>query len=151
MRWSENRDLAWISPSQKFKDSERMMPISYVIDPELDGIHATATGVISPDEVTDFIRRKTDAGIMGSDELIDVRNITVSISATDLPKIAAEAQAALAGRRSGRTAVVTNSVTLYGLAQAYGVAAKFTGVSFRVFRDIKEARVWLSSKPEREA
>ncbi len=122
------------------------MPASFTIDTDTACVLTTATGILSYADVVELIRAKVKAGVMAHDELVDARDITLDLSSADLPAIAGEVRAALGDRVPGRTAVVTNSGFLYGLARAYADLIKDTQPTFEVFTDMAEARQWLAKR-----
>lgn len=121
------------------------MPISFVVKSKASSVHATAHGIISFVDVVTYIAAKVEAGVMAFDEMIDLRDVNVDLSAKDLPAIADEVSHALAGQTPGRVAVVTNSAFIYSLAQAYGELTHAIGSKMGVFYDVESAREWLMS------
>ena len=122
------------------------MPVSFVIDSKTSIVHATATGIISYADVLTYIAGKLRAGVITKDELIDLRDVTLDLSAADLPAIAGEVSNALAGQPPGRIAVLTNSAIIYGLARGYAELTKGHGTRLEVFHDLATAREWLANQ-----
>ncbi len=122
------------------------MPASFTIDTDTAWVLTTATGILSYADVVELIRAKVKAGVMAHDELVDARNVTLDLSSADLPAIVREVRTALGDRAPGRTAIVTNSGFLYGLARAYADLIKDTQPTFEVFTDMLEARQWLAKR-----
>lgn len=122
------------------------MPASFTIDTDTACVLTTATGILSYADVVELIRAKVKAGVMAHDELVDAREITLDLSSADLPAIVGEVRTALGDRAPGRTAIVTNSGFLYGLARAYADLIKDTQPTFEVFTDMAEARQWLAKR-----
>jgi hypothetical protein len=120
------------------------MPASFTIDTQTGCVLTTATGILSYADVVTLIHGKVKAGVMTNDELVDCRNVTLDFSSADLPAIVDEVRGALGNRAPGRTAIITNSAFLSGLARAYADLIKETQPWFKVFTDLEEARQWLA-------
>jgi hypothetical protein len=122
------------------------MAVTFTIDYEAKTIAAVAAGILSCDEVLDYLKEKQRAGVMGYAELFDVRGVTLDLSISDLHQIAAAARAAMGTARQERTAVVTNSSFIRGLAQTYAAMTANENPEFDVFHDLEEARSWAFCK-----
>jgi hypothetical protein len=119
------------------------MPIHFIIDASTSVVEATATGVLTCEEMVTYIDAKAEAGVMENNELIDVREATLDLSADDLRVIAGESETALAGGAAGRMALVTNSPLVYGVAKACGDLMRADHASPGVFYGMEAAREWL--------
>lgn len=125
------------------------MPASFTIDTQSGCVLTTATGILSYGDIVGLIQAKVKAGVMASDELMDARDITLDLSSADLPAIAGEVRTALGDQPAGRTAIVTNSGFLYGLARSYAEVIRETQPRFEVFTDLEEAKRWLCGEDAR--
>jgi hypothetical protein len=121
------------------------MPVSFTIDHEAKTVLATAKGILSCDEVLDYLQKKQEEKVLGYAELFDVRSVTLDLSISDLHKIAAEARAVTGDIKPGRVGVVTNSSFIRGLAQTYAALTVKENPEFDVFHDLEEARAWAFS------
>jgi hypothetical protein len=128
-------------PNLKFK-----MPVTFTHDPEAKTIQAVATGILSCEEVLGYIQEKRETRVLGYAELFDVRGVTLDLSISDLHRIAAAARAAMGLISQGRTAVVTDSSFIRGLALTYAAMTANENPEFNVFHDLKEARAWTFSR-----
>jgi hypothetical protein len=121
------------------------MPVTFTHDHEAKAILAVATGILSCEEVLDYLREKQKSHVLGYAELFDVRNVTLDLSISDLHQIAAEARAAMGSIKPGRIGVVTNSSFIRGLAQTYAALTAQENPEFDVFQDLEQARAWAFS------
>lgn len=119
------------------------MPITFTVEQEV--IFTTARGILSFADVLDHISAKKE--VFTFPEFFDARDVTLDLSADDLKAIAVEVSKTLNGRSPGKTAVVTNSAFLFGLARSYAVLTKETNPDFDVFYEYDEARSWLFNRP----
>jgi hypothetical protein len=122
------------------------MAVTFTIDSEERTIVATAAGILSCDELLDYLKEKQQAGVMGYAELFDVRGVTLDLSISDLYQIAAAARAAMGTAKQERIAVVTNSSFIRGLARTYAAMTANENPDFDVFQDLEEARAWAFSR-----
>lgn len=119
------------------------MPVKFKIDDASGAVFAEARGIVSFAELIDYITAKEEQGLMGLPELFDARDTTLDLSISDLKQLASKTAEALGAKVAGRVAVVTNSAFIYGLAQAYAVLARQVQPTFAIFKDAREARIWL--------
>jgi len=122
------------------------MPVTFTIDHEAKTILATATGILSSEEVLGYLHSKQEAKVLGFAELFDVRGVTLDLSISDLHQIAAEVRAVMGDSKPGRVGVVTNSSFIRGLAQTYAALTVNENPEFDVFHDLEEARAWAFAR-----
>jgi hypothetical protein len=127
-------------PHPKFK-----MAVTFTIDHDAKRIIAIASGILSCQEVLDYLKEKQKAQALGFAELFDVRGVTLDLSISDLHKIASSVRAAMGDLKQGRVAVVTNSSFIRGLAQTYAAMTAIENPEFDVFHDLEQARGWAFS------
>jgi hypothetical protein len=121
------------------------MPITFTIEHEV--VFTTARGILSYADILGHIAAKRKAGITTLPELFDTIDVTLDLSTDELKSIASEVTKSLDGKAPGKTAVVTNSAFLFGLARSYGELTKETNPDFGVFDEYEEARVWIFDRP----
>jgi hypothetical protein len=118
--------------------------IGFAADHEKRVIISKATGIISRADVLNYINAKMEAGVLGYAELFDARDIVVDLPIVDLSVIADAMRSSMAGEKPARTAVVTNSAFISGLAKRYGEITSADNQQFKVFTDYDEASKWIS-------
>ena len=121
------------------------MPVTFTIDYEAKTIVAVGTGILSCEDILNYLQEKEKSCVMGYAELFDVRGVTLDLSISDLHKIAAAARTAMGATKQGRIGVVTNSSFIRGLARTYAALTVSENPEFDVFHDFEEARVWAFS------
>jgi hypothetical protein len=121
------------------------MAVTFKIDHDAKRIVAVASGILSCEEILDYLKEKQTAQALGFAELFDVRGVTLDLSISELHKIASAVRAAMGETRQGRVAVVTNSSFIRGLAQTYAAMTSIENPEFDVFHDLEQARGWAFS------
>jgi len=117
--------------------------IGFVVDHERQIIFSRASGVVSLGDILKYIDAKKQAGVLEYAELLDGRNIVVDLSVSDLPVIGDAMRNSMTVQKSKRTALVTNSAFIYGLAKRYAEIRKRDNLQFEVFGDYAEASKWV--------
>ena len=117
--------------------------IEFVVDRERQIIFSRASGVVSLGDILKYIDAKKQAGVLEYAELLDGRNIVVDLSVSDLPVIGDAMRNSMAVQKTARTALVTNSALIYGLAKRYAEIRKRDNLQFEVFGDYAEASKWV--------
>jgi hypothetical protein len=124
------------------------MPITYLIDQEGTYVHATASGVLTTDEVCQYEAQvEADEAVKpGFRELMDVRWITgAEIDKEGFGRIA---QAVRAGRKRGigsKLAIVAQQSDSFDRARYYERLA-YDIHNVIVFNSLEVAEVWLGVK-----
>src|SRR4051812_13785994 len=118
--------------------------IGFAVDDDKQIIFSRAGGIVSRADVLSYIEAKTEAGVLGYAELFDARDMVVDLSTADLPVIGTAMRKAAEGKEPAKTAVVTNSAMIYGLAKRYAEITRADNPLFKVFTDYNEARTWVS-------
>ena len=79
--------------------------------------------------------------------LWDCREATVGdLGSSDIRDIGATMEESASHRGHGKTAVVTGSDVMFGMARMYDLATESKRPNpFQVFRDIEQARAWLAA------
>jgi hypothetical protein len=121
--------------------------IHFAFDERAQLIRATAHGIITAGEVIEYLRAKAGDDLQGFDELFDARDVVLDLSLDDLQNVADEVNRRGAGLAPGKTAVVTDSAFVYGLASAYAQMVD-NGSRFRVFAELSQAKEWLTSSAD---
>ena len=121
------------------------MAVTFTIDHDAKQIVAVASGILSCEEILDYLKEKQSAQALGFAELFDVRGVTLDLSISELHKIASAVRAAVGEIKQGRIAVVTNSSFIRGLAQTYAAMTSIENPEFDVFHDLEQARRWAFS------
>ena len=120
--------------------------IGFVVDHQKQIIFSRASGVVGLGDILNYIDAKKQAGVLEYAELLDGSNIIVDLSISDLPVIGDAMRNSMAVQKSARTALVTNSAFIYGLAQRYAEIRKRDNLQFEVFADYAEASKWISGE-----
>ena len=118
--------------------------IGFAADHDKRIIICRASGVVSRADVLGYIDAKRQAGVCGYAELFDARDIVVDLSISDLPVIGEAMRSSMAGQKPAKTAVVTNSAFIYGLAKRYAEVTRADNPEFKVFTDYAEASTWVN-------
>jgi hypothetical protein len=121
------------------------MPIELTVDHERRTIFTTASGVLTRNLLSEYLRGKVQQGIIDYAELFDARNVTLDFMLSDLRQINDDVSEALGSRKPRKIAAVTNSRFVYSFGLAYAALVKSSDVRFRLFEDIQEAKNWLLS------
>lgn len=126
------------------------MPIAYRIDTTRRRVVATASGVLTDDDVFGYQREVwSRADVAGFDEIVDmtgVDNIELPVPSSDRMRALASESAAVDGPFLSRFAIVAPGDLAYGLGRMYSVYRETdprTTKEVRVFRTMEEAVSWL--------
>lgn len=124
------------------------MPVSYVIDKMNKLVVATATGVVTVDEILQSRREFTSDPDFDPNlsELGDLSAVTrLDLTADEVKMVAQTSPLALTARR----AFVGESPEVYGLARMFEIVRGLRGDQhIRVFRSRDEALAWLLQKDQ---
>ena len=132
------------------------MPISYRIDRDARRVIATASGILSDEDVFGYQRDAwSRADVAGFDEIVDmtgVNNVELPVPSSDRMRALAAESADMDAPQPSRFAIVAPGDLAYGLGRMYAVYRETNGGStktVRVFRTMDEAVAWLD-EAERE-
>ncbi|HKF19981.1 MAG TPA: hypothetical protein VKE93_00355 [Candidatus Angelobacter sp.] len=124
-----------------------MMPVSYVIDKKNGFVLATATGVLTVEDILQFrrqIRNEPDFDPSLA-QLGDLSAASIDLSADEIRILAETSVFSLTARR----ALVGESHEVYGLARMFSIVRGLRGDrAIRVFRRRDEALAWLLQKDQ---
>ena len=121
------------------------MPIRYTFSGNL--FRMNLEGAYTPEDMMKTFKQALNDPLFPEDAsfLLDVRKSSV-LSERSYNDIKSVAQffAAHSDRVSGRCAIVADQEIHYGLSRMGATLAEIKGASIEVFRDIKEAMLWIS-------
>jgi hypothetical protein len=124
------------------------MPITFQLNPQHSVLLVRAAGIVTFDEIIDFLREKEEAGVFETPQLFDARDVQLDLSVQDLHRIAGEARRLLRSRKMGKIAVVTTSFYFQAIATAYAAITRQESPEFRIFKSLALARSWLGLPPD---
>ena len=125
------------------------MPVEVRIDRELRSVHVTFEGVLSVDQMREYLAGTWATGqLEGFSELADVRGVDADqLSFGRLLKLAQEAPGMGMRQRPARLAVVVSSAEQLEKALFFGSAREVLrpyAEDFRTFSSVEEAKQWLA-------
>lgn len=132
------------------------MPISYRIDRNARRVIATASGILTDEDVFGYQRDAwSRADVTGFDEIVDmtdVNNVELPVPSSDRMRALAAESADMDTPRASRFAIVAPGDLAYGLGRMYAVyreTDRRSTKTVRVFRTMDDAVAWLD-EAERE-
>ncbi len=123
------------------------MPISIQLEDERRRMIATATGVVSLEQLVTFIRTQRVGARQAYALLFDMRVATVAFTGDEIRQLADEVGARhKRGERRAPVAIVTEGDLAFGLGRMYESLVESEGVNYiGVFRSLEEADAFLAS------
>lgn len=140
------RGLARRESQERKSHSYTQMPIALQVDLTRGFVLSVATGVLSYDEIARHLERKVQANVMGLPEVFDARDIKLGLSIQDLQRVAEEVRRIMGDHAPVRTAIVTNSSFIRGMAHAYVALSMGKTSIFEIFENPEDARTWVLGK-----
>ena len=132
------------------------MPISYRIDWNARRVIATASGILTDEDVFGYQRDAwSRADVAGFDEIVDmtdVNNVELPVPSSDRMRALSAESAVMDAPQPSRFAIVAPGDLTYGLGRMYAVyreTDRRSTKTVRVFRSMDEAVAWLD-EAERE-
>lgn len=119
------------------------MPVTFKYDETGGIVLTTGRGIVSFEDLMRHIEAKARMKISGVAELFDARDMTLDLSLAQMRQLAEETESRLGAKPPNKTAVVTNSAFIYGLARAYADISRQNKSQFEVFSDIQDAQSWI--------
>ena len=122
------------------------MPIEYAIDEDLGVVFATASGVLTEDELLEHKRKViSDPNFKpGFVELSDVRSVSdLAISASGLERFVAQDDSDAERLRDYKLAIVVSGALEFGMGAMYEMMSRANNRDVRIFRDLGLAKEWL--------
>jgi hypothetical protein len=122
------------------------MPIVHRVDRALGVVFATATGVLTDDDLFEFAQKTANDPEFrsGLHELIDLRAADATLVTTRGLRRVAEIFGAFDGGPShARIAFVAPADVVFGLSRMYQAFRADSPAEIGVFRELPEARAWL--------
>lgn len=120
------------------------MPISIAATDH--AVNVTALGIVTYQEVTDFIaQRSAAADSSGLPVLVDARHVRGAPPASELRLIAGEMKP-LIDSGMGPIAILTDSACIYGVVRMFSVFAQAMGAEVTALRTPEEVARWLEAK-----
>jgi hypothetical protein len=119
------------------------MPVTFKYDERSGIVLTTARGIISFEDLMSHMEAKAHMKLSGAAELFDARDITLDLSLAQMRQLAQETENLLGSQQLDKTAVVTNSAFIYGLARAYAAVSRQDKSQFEVFSDVQDAQGWI--------
>ena len=123
------------------------MPVTYSIDADRKLLHTICSGPVNLPEVAAHFRAlRDDPACTGRlDVLLDVSATEVLPESAQLGTVVAEVAAVRRKVEFGMCAVVATRDAMFGMMRMFEVLASRYFRAIRVFRDIGEAKAWLTS------
>ena len=123
------------------------MPVTYSIDADRKILHTICSGPVDlPEVVAHFQALRNDPACIGRlDVLLDVSETKILPDSAQLGTVVAEVAAVRRKVEFGMCAVVATRDAMFGMMRMFEVLASRYFRAIRVFRDIGEAKAWLTS------
>jgi hypothetical protein len=120
------------------------MAITYTISRDERLVEASASGVISAEDLhrfVDALLADPDLG-PGLRALFDARDAELDITILQLDEVASSVLQ-LTNRGLGRIAIVAESRATYRVSKTFSVLARALGIDVEVFTELRAAEAWL--------
>lgn len=127
------------------------MPISYRIDPERNLVLVEGSGVITDDDLIEFLSKRMNDPLFRPDmkELADLRDVQRDELTTDSFQQFFDRQKKYTAELTDhRVAIVTTSDLHFGFTRIFiSMMGEYSG-NMQVFRDMEKAEAWLFGESE---
>ena len=120
----------------------RPMSISFLADHHHHLVRTTCLGIITMVELVVYFRSLATQGLLKYPQLIDAREATLRLTATELREIADQMTSLRAMFGKAPIAFVPRDAESYRVAREYGVMGA-GGTELEVFEDVAAAEVWI--------
>jgi hypothetical protein len=121
------------------------MPITYVIDRFRQRMFTHASGLVTFRDVNCHLDHEERDRGLDLPELVDARGARTDLNSEQVRRLVQRAVRLMRTMPLGRTAIVADDDTLFGMARMYSILAEHDGIFVDVFRDIESAEQWLDS------
>lgn len=123
------------------------MPITIQMDPPRRRMHARAVGLVSFQEIDEYLDEEERLRAAAEPELFDATGATTDLTAAQVQTLVRRADRLLRRRGVGPTAIVADNDICYGMARMYQILADLDGIAVGVFRTVADAERFLAANP----
>jgi hypothetical protein len=125
------------------------MPINYLLDPHLQVLRTTYTGIITMSDVVGYVRSLATEGLLIHPQLIDGREATVWLTESETRELADLMTSLRAMFGAAPVAFVPGNIASHRVAQRYSEMGA-GATRLELFDELQDAERWLaiSGDPE---
>ncbi len=127
------------------------MPITYRIDPERNLVMTEGRGVITDNDLLEYLSKRMNDPLFRSDmkELVDFRDVERDeLTMESFLEFSNQLLKYISELKDYRIAIVTTSDLHFGFTRVYMSMMKEYIGDMQVFRDMEEAKTWLFVEDE---